>query len=222
MEIKSTSNIQPIKLNALVYGESGSGKTYLASTLNNCIIVSVESGLLTLKDFSVDYVEATTLEQLRSTLAELSTSKYDTIFIDSITEISQKMVEYAKAVYPNDNQIMKVYGLHNDMITKMIKYTRDMNKNIIYTALQKVDKDVTGIRYHVPNMAGSIASSCPALFDFVFNLSVIEKDNNDERLLLTSSKNNYICKSRVRLDDYELPHLGNIINKAFKKGDENV
>lgn len=216
MEIKSTIDIKPDKFNCLVYGESGVGKTTLASTLDNCLIVSMESGLLSLKDYEVDYIEVNSLEKLKSVLTEAANSSYDTIFIDSLTEIAQLMVAHCKTVYPNDNQVMKVYGLYNDMITKMIKFTRDMNKNVVYTALEKVDKDNVGVRFHLPDLSGSIATKCPALFDFVFNLSVFEQDEKEVRALLTSNKNNYICKSRTRnLSEYEPANLGKVINKAF-------
>ena len=222
MIIKSTKDIEPVIFNCLVYGESGAGKTTLASTLDNCLVISIESGLLSLKKFDVDYIEVVTLEDLKSALIMASTTDYKTIFIDSLTEISQRMVEFAKKQYPNDNQIMKVYGMHADMINSMMKFTRDMNKNIVYTALEKVEKDNIGVRYHVPDLAGSIATKSPALFDFVFNLSVFNKDDQEHRYLLTSKKNNYICKSRATLDDYEEPHLGNIIKKAFNTGEKNV
>jgi ABC-type dipeptide/oligopeptide/nickel transport system ATPase component len=223
MQVKSTYDIKPTQLHALVYGQSGAGKTYLATTLKNALVISMESGLLTLKDHKIDYVEAKNLEELKAKLSEASKSSYDTIFIDSLTEISQQMVAHAKKIYPNDNQVMKVYGMHNDMITSMIKYTRDMNKNVIYTALEKVEKDNTGRRYHVPDLAGSIATKCPALFDFVFNLQVLEVDQKEVRTILTAKRENFICKSRTNnLNDFEPAHLGDIINKAFKKGEKNV
>ena len=119
MKIKSTIDIKPDKFNALIYGESRSGKTTLAHTLDNCLIISPERGLLSLKQYPVDYMEVSTLDELKQALVIASKSDYETIFIDSLTEISQQMVAHAKTVYPNDNQVMKVYGLHKEMITQL-------------------------------------------------------------------------------------------------------
>ena len=223
MIIKKSNQIVASNINALIYGESGTGKTTLASTLGDkTLIVSLESGLLSLKDHDIDYVEIegkTGVEKIthfRQVLLEIAKSDYQNIFIDSLTEIAQAFVELAKHEYPDDRQTMKMWGFYNECITKLIKYTRDMNKNIFYTALAKVDKDEAGRRFILPDMAGSIASKSPAFFDFVFHLMVFEKDGEKKRALLTEKKNGCICKVRSgKLDEYEVAHLGNIINKVF-------
>lgn len=226
MQIKSTKDIKPNKINALIYGESGVGKTTLGGTLPpKTLIVSLESGLMSLKNKAIDYVEiegSTGVEKinhLKSLLSQIAKSDYDTLFIDSLTEIAQCFVEYAKNEYPDDRQTMKMYGYYNELITKFIKYTRDLNKNVFYTCLQKTDKDEVGRRFHLPDMAGSIALRSPAYFDFVFTLRVFEKDGEKIRALQTSPDGGYICKDRSGiLEQFESPDLGEIINKVFNKG----
>jgi len=219
MQIKSTKSIRPTCINALIFGESGVGKTTLASTLSGkTIIVSLESGLLSLREFEIDYIEIKTLDDLRTTLHELSMSDYDNIYIDSLTEIGQLFLDYSKKQYPDDRQTMKMYGYLLEVMTKFIKYCRDIDKNIFFTALQKTTTDEVGKRFHVPDLQGSIAIKCPAFFDFVFNYQIMKKDDKDVRFLITDKTNGTIAKDRSgMLDKYERPNLDAIINKIFIK-----
>lgn len=217
MEIQSTGNIKPTKLNTLIYGASGTGKTTLLSTLpNKTLIISKESGLLSLKDFSIDYVEPKDLKELRSVLVSEEIDSYDNIAIDSLTEIASMFLEESTLLFPDDRQNFKKYGHYNEGIVRFIKFTRDLNKNIIFTSLEKTAEDNAGRRFTVPDITGSLASKLPAYFDFVFNLQIINKENERERVLLTQPFDGFICKDRSgKLEDYEVPNLSLIINKVF-------
>lgn len=229
MEIKSTKNLSPIKLNCLIYGTSGSGKTSLASTLKEkTIIISLESGLLSLRNFEVDYIEITSPTpksrylDLQQSLLQIAKSDYINVFIDSLTDISQTFVDVCKEEFPDPRQALPMWGKYNERMNQFLKFTRDMNKNIFFTALVKTDKDDLGRRYNVPDLAGSIASRCPALFDFVFPL--INYNNEDgklERKIITQSDESYIAKDRSgSLEKYENNNLQEIINKVFNKGEK--
>jgi len=226
MEIKKTNDVKPTSINVLIYGASGSGKTTLAGTLQGkTLIVSLESGLLSLKGKDIDYVNiqgktgVEKIQHLRSLLGEIEKSDYDNIFFDSLSEISQAFTEFAKREYPDDKQTMKMYGYVLDLTTKFIKYVRDMNKNCFFTALDKSSQDEVGRRFHLPDLVGSISSKAASYFDFCFYLKVFEKDSVKTRALLTDTKEGYLAKDRSGLlDEYEKPDLGLIINKVFKKG----
>ena len=116
---------------------------------------------------------------------------------------------------------MPMYGLYGELIKKFIKFTRDMNKNIFYTSLEKIEKDEMGKRFSLPDIAGSIAQKCPALFDFVFHMKVFEREGEEVRVLITKKKDGSIAKDRSgKLDEYVKPDLGAIIDKVFKKGEK--
>lgn len=219
MEVKNTKGIVPDQFHALIYGESGAGKTTLASTLDSVVVISVESGLLSLKGHDVPYVECTTLAQVREAIIWAAKSEYKNIFIDSLSEIASLVVDEAKKKFPDSKNTMQLWGLYNENITKMIKFTRDLKKNVIYTALEKVEKNETGKRYHLPDLPGSIASRAPQFFDFVFNLKVIQREDEKHRVLITDKQDRYVCKSRLVLQEFEEPYLGKIIETAFKTGE---
>lgn len=223
MDIKKTNEIAPTKINCLIYAPSGNGKTTLLGTLEEkTLIVSLESGLLSLMGKEIDYVDIEgsdgleKINHIRKILPEIMNSDYVNVCFDSMTEISAAFLDCAKAEFPDARQSLPRYGLYNEMMTKFIKVTRDMNKNVFYTALEKCDKDEVGRRFLLPEITGSISSKCVAYFDLVFNLQVFEKDGEKVRALLTGAKDGYVCKDRSgKLDEYEKPNLQDIINKVF-------
>lgn len=217
MDIKKTDAIAPTQINALIFGESGVGKTTLASTLPpSTAIVSLESGLLSLRGFSIDYIEVKTLNDLREAMSDLAEGEYKNIYIDSLSAISELFLADAKLEYPDDKQTMKMYGKLLESMTGFIKYCRDIDRNIFMTALQKTSQDEIGRRFHVPDLQGSISTKCAAYFDFVFNFQVMESNGESKRVLLTTKTDSIIAKDRSgKLDSYEEPNLTKIIEKVF-------
>lgn len=219
MKILSTSNINATKTNMLIYGESGVGKTVLASTLDApTLIISLESGLLSLKKHKIDYIEVGNITELRKTLSEAQKSNYSNIYIDSLSSVSDLFFDYSKEKYPEDRQTMKLYGNQLEMMTKFIRYCRDIDKNIFFTSLEKTTTDEIGRRFKVPDLHGSISIKAPQYFDFVFNYQIVKKDEEEKRFLITNKTEKSICKDRSgMLDKYSPPHLQQIMDKVFKE-----
>lgn len=221
MEIKKTNNLDNHYMCALIVGPSGSGKTTLAATLTGeTIIYSAEAGLLSLADHDIDFVDQENekpLDHFSKFLSWVKTTDYDNVFIDSITEIGEQLVEDEK------EEGFKKWGNIKDKLTRIIKYCRDMEKNVYFTSLVKVDKDeTTGRRYLRPDIPTKLTEKAPAYFDEVFYLEVSKKENEVTRTLLTQTTDNKLAKDRSgKLDKYEPADLGKIYNKIFK-GVKNV
>ena len=221
MKVKKTNQIEPTQINCLIYAPSGYGKTTLAGTLPpKTLVISLESGLLSLMNKDVDYVEIDTsnpINSLRNILGDIEKGDYDNIFIDSLTEIGDAFLQEAKKEFPDARQTMPRFGRQREMFVSFIKYTRNMKKNVFYTCLEKSDKDETGRRYQVPSLVGSIRDEIGAYFDFVFALRVFETDEGEKkRALQTDTRDGYGAKDRSgKLNEYEPADLGLIINKVF-------
>ena len=220
MLIKDTSDLSFSKINALIYAPTGYGKTSLAKTLPpKTLLVSCENGLLALKGTAIDYVEIDSSNKLKSLtqiVSEIEKSDYDTIFFDSLTEISQAFLDYAKTKYPDDRNTMQRYGLVQDLTKAFVKKTRDLNKNVFYTCLQKSEKDNVGRLYHRPDLVGSIRESIGAYFDFYFCLRIVVKNEKEVRVLQTQPHDGFEAKDRSGvLNIFESPDLGQIINRVF-------
>lgn len=79
------------KLKALIYWNPKTGKTTFAWTAPNPLFICAENWLLSIKDKAPEYVEVKTLQELKDLYKWLKDTnpKYDTIVIDSLSEISK-------------------------------------------------------------------------------------------------------------------------------------
>jgi len=237
MKITSTRASANHAIKALIYGESGIGKTYLASTLNGkTLVISAESGLLSLANFDIDVIDLSVddtgkpvtksmkidriMEVYKFLLKPESLAKYDNVFIDSLTEIGQNVSEKFKLEFPEKKDALKLWGEYNDKMRSIIKAFRDLPKyNVVMTALVKFDKDDTNCRNALINIQGSIGEHLPQFFDevFFYGLSVKE-DSATSRMLYTSKSDRYIAKDRSgRLKPMEDPDLSGIFLKIKKE-----
>ena len=92
--IKSPSDLVELQgAKLLVYGISGAGKTTLCQTVpGKTLVVSMEAGLLSIKDAknvtAIEVKEAAEIEEIAQ-LLESGKLDYDTVCLDSVTEMSE-------------------------------------------------------------------------------------------------------------------------------------
>ena len=198
----------------------------MAATLDlkRTLIISFESGLLSILDESgfedLQYVEPSNLSDLKDIYDNLKNdkdlaAKYDTIFIDSLSEISDMMLEALKqdpTVYTGMKDNMKLYMINQEKVVGIAKSFRDLKGyNVIMTALAAT-KTTNMVEKLLPSMAGQkLADKLPPLYDFVWYLEVT---SDGVRRLITQPTSSITAKSRSRkLESAEEPNLGNILLK---------
>ena len=226
MQVKGFEDVTSDGIKALIYSEPGNGKTTLAATLDlkRTLIISFESGLLSILDESgfedLQYVEPSNLSDLKDIYDNLKNdkdlaAKYDTIFIDSLSEISDMMLEALKQdpkVYTGMKDNMKLYMINQEKVVGIAKSFRDLKGyNVIMTALAAT-KTTNMVEKLLPSMAGQkLADKLPPLYDFVWYLEVT---SDGVRRLITQPTSSITAKSRSRkLESAEEPNLGNILLK---------
>lgn len=226
MLVKGFKDVTSDGIKALIYSEPGNGKTTLAATLDlkRTLIISFESGLLSILDEAgfedLQYVEPSNLTDLKNIYESLKddkdlAAKYDTIFIDSLSEISDLMLEALKqdpTVYTGMKDNMKLYMINQEKVVGIAKSFRDLKGyNVIMTALAAT-KTTNMVEKLLPSMAGQkLADKLPPLYDFVWYLEVT---SDGERRLITQPTSSITAKSRSRkLESAEAPNLGAILNK---------
>jgi phage nucleotide-binding protein len=218
IRVTSTKDYQFNGVKALVYGPTGRGKTDLCKTAPGPIIISNESGLLSLKDVDIPVIEVNTIAQIAEAYNFVALSaesrKYTTICLDSISEIAEVVLSEHKAKEKDPRQ---AYGKLADDVTKIIRLFRDIKgKNIYFTAkeLKHVDEFSGKITY-MPSMPGkNLLNNLSYFFDevFAYRLGVLE-DGTTYRYLQTESDMNYDCKNRgVALAPQIQPHLGMVFD----------
>jgi phage nucleotide-binding protein len=230
-------------LKMIVYGASGSGKTSLAKTIGEpTLVISSEAGLLSLQGNDIDVIDITVddqgklipkekriarLGEVYSFLQTEPAKKYKWIFIDSLTELSQNLMEQLYLEFPDRSQTLPMYGELSKRSRALIKTFRDLpNFNVIFTALDEVEKDEAGMRYTGIQMVGKISTQVPAFFDEVFYLHVFTDEKGEtKRQIITSNSEKLRCKDRSgKLSKVEDANLSLIINKirGTKKDVKNV
>ena len=230
MKIQSTENVKTQKIKTVIYGQSGAGKTSLAATLEKVLLISAESGTLSLAGKKVDFVDISRDDEGKTIVKENRISrlldvykwiqteeaktKYDTIMIDSLTEIGQCMIDRIAQDYPDAKDNFKKWGDYGSKMRDLIKAFRDLpDYNVVFTAIAINDKDDNGRRYFNIDLQGSIGDKLPAYFDLVLYLHV---DGEGQRHIITRGTDKLIAKDRSgKLSPIEEATLGGIFRKIL-------
>jgi phage nucleotide-binding protein len=215
---KNASNDRGIK--SLIYGKAGAGKTFLASTAPDPLMLSAEAGVLSLRHHDITMLEIATIQDLVDAHAWLEGSAearqtYQTIFIDSISEIGEVVLANAKKQVKDPRQ---AYGELIEKMMMLIRAFRDLSGfNVVMIAKQEPVKDeMTGVVVYSPSMPGvKLGNQLPYLFDEVFRLGIGKtKEGVEYRFLQTQPDMQYEAKDRSgALDAIEQPDLTHIFNK---------
>jgi hypothetical protein len=224
MAVHITTTQQAAQLHGikcLIYGKSGAGKTKLAATAPAPIILSAESGILSLREFQIPMIQIKTVADLTEVhqwaLNSAEARQFATIYIDSISEIGEVVLANAKAQVKDPRQ---AYGELIEKMMATIKAFRDLpGKNVVMAAKQEPIKDeMTGIVQYGPSMPGSkLGPQLPYLFDEVFRLGVGKTPQGVEyRFLQTGPDLQYDAKDRSgSLDPVERPDLSFVFSKIL-------
>jgi len=209
------------KINALIYGRPGCGKTTFAAQANdhpdmaNALFLNVEGGLLSVAHRgdiqAIDIRDSKTLEDVFWDLVNKDPAFADiqTIVIDSGSELQsvglQQIVSDAvadpKKVRRDDLDEIEIgdYGKSTAQLTRLFRWFRDSPYHVIITALPKYvfPKGNTNENKEpidcIPSFTAKLAESVMGYVDFVWYMYI---DAEGNRKMLTQEKGIYRAKTR--------------------------
>jgi len=224
MAIKLTTTNQSSRfVKALCYGDAGVGKTVLCATAPNPIIISAESGLLSLAHLNIPVIEVKTLQDVQDAYQFITESEeakdFETVCLDSVTEIAEVMLSQYKK---DDKDPRKSYGQLADHMAQLVRTFRDLEeRNVYFSAkMARIEDDYTGISTFRPAMPGkTLVNGLPFFFDEVMALRIgQEEDGTKFRYLQTEPDMQYTAKDRSgHLDMIERPDLTHLFDKVLGK-----
>ena len=218
IKILNTKNYAANGIKILVYGAPGAGKTRLCATAPNPIILSAESGLLSVREYDLDYIPIATIDDLYEAYAFCTGSedmaKYDTICLDSVSEIAEQVLSDEKGKVSDGRM---AYGNLNERMNSLLRRFREIpGKHVYFSAKMEFDKGADGVAMFRPSLPGkSLTQGIGYFFDEEFVLlTEKDKEGNITRKLQTSGDSSYEAKDRSgSLSLYEVPDLGTVIQK---------
>lgn len=228
MTIKLTSTAESAEfIKCLVYSESGFGKTWLCQTAPKPVIISIEKGLLTLKDVKpkIPVIEIKNFEDLEAAYEFVTTDPraehLQTVCLDSITDIAETVLSAEKE---KSKDARNAYGNYVDKLLPLIKKFRDIEgKHVYFTCkMKRTTDDDNGKTSYGPSMPGQqLGPNMPYIFDFCLALRIgMDDEGKKFRYLQTDSDLQYIAKARGdALNETERANLGYIFDKALGKLD---
>jgi hypothetical protein len=235
MNIQTTrSFVENHGVKLLIYGESGVGKTRSALSLKKAghkvLILSAESGMRSLKNEDIHLIDMTKSDdgkaldepgrvaRLKQIFDWLKAERrdYDTIFLDSLTEVSQAIVAGLKKKYLDPKDTLTVYRVHSEMMLDFVKSFRDLPYNVVLVGLSEAEQDAIGRKFQTVSVVGKVSMHIPALMDTVLHLQVVEDEKTKTQVpkFQTFKTATQVAKDR---DGALLPWESYDLGAIFKK-----
>ncbi len=215
----------PAKLNMMIYGIPGSGKTVLASTATLCkemspvLYIDVEGGALSMRDFynkkNIKIVRPVVFDVDMERYYSYLVSKknvFRTVVIDTTTEAQKlSMLTIMNRLYESrpdkvgSQPSLQEWGKNSDAVRKFVRYYKNIpNVNTIFIAhAQEVKDEQSGAIVTKPSFSGKLPEELCGFVDIVGRLvETTKRGENDNEvkysnaILFKSTNGGYISKDR--------------------------
>lgn len=207
--------------NILLYGMAGAGKTPIAATAPNPIIISSEPGLKSLQAYKLPYVIARDHKEATDVFKWITGSNearnYQTVFFDSISALSENILLSEKKKSSDPRKFSpSTTALTIEIV---LGYLTIRNKHVVMTckATENVDQ-LTNIKTAEPfAVVPKLGPQLPYHFDDVLFLSRHRDPATGTEMAALRCRENDYCKARNRtgkLDLWEPADLAHIIRKS--------
>ena len=205
-------------MKCLIYGRAGMGKTTLAATAEAPLVISAESGLLSIRKYKLPVVEVGGIKDVYDIYdwcrRAPEARQFATLFLDSLSEILEVVLAAAKK---GKNDPRQAYGTLIDEGVPLIRAFRDLPRfNVVMTAKEYQQRDNFGGNRITPRAPGqSLGIDIPYMYDLVARAATGTSAEGQIFHYLQCQPDNIIeAKDRSGcLDLWEPPNLSYVFNK---------
>lgn len=222
--VKASDYVHERKLNILVYGDPGVGKTVLAASADaipgfrKVLHIDIEGGSMSFEHrfpkveiiHLDEYPQEEQWVKLHDIYLDLRNNHgngYGTVIIDNLSEAQKiamiKVMEDARLRANDPDAIepevprQRDWGVNLERMRVMIRAFRDLPMHTIITAHEKeTSNQRTGAIKKYPSLSGKLANEAAGFFDIVMRMYVINDDGVDTRVLATGASEDYVAKDR--------------------------
>lgn len=201
---------RPILVKALIYGEPGAGKTYLACTAPKPLVLLTEPSVSDAtmqavhRDLGADpgVWDIDTLEDLEMAYEYLEGGKheYETVVVDSLTDLYRRLmktvVDAAVSRRSNHDPDVPEQGdwlRVQEKLRYIVRLFRDLPMNVVFTALvMDIRDEMRRVPFIQPK---GLALEIPAFFNLVGCLKAVDDNGKTTRKLLVEQTETYVAKN---------------------------
>ena len=213
---------------ALIYGPAGSAKTPLIATAPRPLLLSIEPGLLSMRNSNVPTYLAHDAKSINEFFAWFFSSNetkvFDTLGIDSGSYMADVYLQ--ASLKGTSNAGNKKHGMqaYGEMATNTMEHLRTLfyvKEKHVYLICKEEIADVEYQSLRRPYFPGKVLNiDVPFLYDFILRLAKynsIPGAPPGENLAFHCVGNmNILARNRTgNLNEFEPPHFGNLVAKAM-------
>lgn len=206
---------QKATLRAMIYGQPGLGKTTLAVSTPNPLLIDCDNGVHRIDArFVPDTVQVENYQQIVDLLANEDLSAYKTIVIDTAGKLLDFMSSYLierdpKLRRADGSLTLQGYGGRKVLFQNFLRMVSEKGKHIVFVAHDKEEKsgDVTVVR---PEVGGSSAADLMKELDVVGYMEAIGR----KRTISFDPQEKFYAKNTIGMGGViEVPNLDQLGTK---------
>ncbi len=188
-------------LKGLIYGQPGIGKTTLALSASNPLLIDFDKGLHRVAPaYRRDSLQVENYKQVLELLNSEEIQDYNTIIVDTLGELIDKVSDYVAELNPKtrqgDGQLsQKGWGAVKGQFLSLMRLLSSKNKSLIFVAHETEEKDGDNTKKR-PDCAGSARKDIVKKLDFMGYMSMA----GNKRVIDFSPTDQYYAKNSIGLE----------------------